>query len=73
MSQRPEIGTTATKTIASNHDRFLAQRSTRGQVVPPGKAGQPRISALKHSARQDRLAIAENEFAFDGSLDATNA
>ena len=70
---RPEIRTAATKTISSNHNRFLAQSATSCQVVPPGKAGQPRVSALKHRARQDRLTVAEDEFAFDGSLDATDA
>ena len=41
-----EIWPASAKTISSNDDRLLAQCSTRGQVVPPGKAGQPRISAL---------------------------
>ena len=46
LDWRPKIGSAAAIAIASDYDRFLAQRATSGQVMPPGKAGQPGVSAL---------------------------
>jgi hypothetical protein len=73
LDWRPEIGTAATETIASNHLSVETQRTARSQVMPPRKAAQPGICALKHTSRQDRLAAAEDEFAFDAATNSANA
>ena len=73
MWQRPEIWPAAAKTISGNHDRFLAQRSTCGQVVPVSEAGQPGVGSLQHRARQDRFAIAKDELPAHCSLHAAKA
>ena len=73
LDWRPEIRTAPAITISGNHNRLLAQSAASCEVVPTSKAGQPRVSALKHRARQDWFTVAEDEFALDGSLDATDA
>lgn len=70
---RPKIGTTATSQIAGDHLGVVTQRSACSQVMPVSEAAQPRIGALKHAPGQDRLTIAEDEFAFDSLLDAAKA
>ena len=58
---------------SGNHDRFLAQRSTCGQVVPVSEGGQPGVGSLQHRARQDRFAIAKDELPAHCSLHAAKA
>ena len=70
---RPQAWSAPATEIAGDHLSVVAQSATCGQVMPPGEAAQTRIGAQQHASGQDRLAVAQDEFAFDGSLDAANA